>query len=200
MRATKRYTLTVIAVFVALAVFALGFQRKSWRTAATGIVALYLAAQVWQCVNIERYFPQPDRYLFPQRIIAVRDQMKPGETMSIYPGVAVILGQYYRAPMDRSLFEGMYFPIEQMPRENPQVPADLKSRCPATWMVLGMYNYEDGKQKARRIETIRMIADAYGVKPDPAELEKHLQIARVTTVRISATGVEISSAGVSDAK
>lgn len=186
------------AIFVALAVFALGFDRKQWRYAATAIVAAYLAVQAWQCVNIGRYYPQPDRYLFPQRIIAARDQMKPGETMSIYPGVAMSLGQYYRVPQDHGLFDGLYTKAEQQPRPTQRVDASLKSRCPATWMVLGMYNFEDGKQKARRIETIRMIADAYGVTPDPAELDKHLKIAHVTTVRISAAGVEISSAGVGE--
>ncbi len=188
------------AIMVSLAVFAIGFQAKLLRNIAAGLVVAYLAVQTWQCVNIGRYYPQPDRYLFPQRIIAARDQMKPGETMSIYPGVAMSLGQYYRVPQDHGLFDGLYTPFEQQPRPSQRVDASLRSRCSATWLVMGMYNYDDGKQKANRTRTIQMIADVYGVKPDPAELDKHLQRERVATIRISTAGVEISSAGVHDAK
>jgi len=189
-----RYLFCILpAVYIGLGVFAVGFNIKWQRQAATAIIVLFIAAQAWQSTHLGGYYQQPDRYLFAKEIMRVRDQMKPGETASIYPGVGVILGQYYRLPQDPALFHGMYGP-DHLPLKSPAVPAEFKA--PATWVILAMYNHEDGKQQAARRDTLKRIAAHYGVQVSEADLDKHLKRDRVTTVQISKDGVRVESVGV----
>ncbi len=182
-------------VFVGLAVFAVGFSQVILRRGAMLVVILFIAAQAWQSTHLSGYYQQPDRYLFAHAIQQARDTMKNDETASIYPGVGVILGQYYRCPQDPSLFTGLYRMEDHMVQPTQQVPANLKAT--GVWLVIGMYNHEDaGKEKQKRIDTLKLIARHFGSAVDDAELDKHIQQRRVVTAHISRAGVKMTSVGV----
>lgn len=184
------------ALYVGLAMFALGLTHVLYKRIALSIIIIFLCLQAWQSVNLTQYYMQPDRYLFTKSIIDARDAIKPGETMSIYPGVACILGQYYKCPQDPALFTGQFDMVTHLPVENPVIPANLKAT--GVRLILGMYNYETPTmdQKKKRTLAIERLANHFGVKVDPVELDKHLQRDRVATAYITKEGVTLTSVGV----
>lgn len=184
------------AIYIGLAMFALGFAKLALRRGALALVILFIAVQAWQSTRLTSYYMQADRYVFTQSILQAKAALKPGETMSIYPGVGCILGKYYECPMDPKLFTSLYDLHSHLPLETQKIPADLKAS--GVQLVLGMYNYETAKgdQKRKRSDMIRMLAAHYGVTVDDAELDKHLKQHHVTTAHISGQGVKLSTAGV----
>jgi 4-amino-4-deoxy-L-arabinose transferase-like glycosyltransferase len=189
-----RYLFCILpAVYIGLGMFAVGFASRTLRLAAGAVIVAYIGVQAWQSTHLESYYQQPDRYLFAREIARVRDQMAPGETASIYPGVGVILGQYYRLPQDPALFEALYGD-DHLPREEQRVPQGFKA--PATWVILAMYNFDDGKQRQRRLDTLNLIAAHYGTRVDEREFDKHVRQRRVATAKVSSDGVKMESIGV----
>ena len=66
----------------------------------------------------------------------------------------------------------------------------------ATWLVLGMNNYEGQFAKARRV--LDAIAGHYGLSVDEIKWRQHMRLDRVLKMRISGEGVQWCSAGPSD--
>ena len=184
------------AIYIGLAMFALGFTRLALRRAALAIVILFIAMQAWQSTQLTRYYMQSDRYVFTRAIQQAKADLKPGETMSIYPGVGCILGQYYQCPQDVKLFTSLYDLYSHGPLPTQKVPMDFNAT--GVRLVLGMYNHETatGEQKKKRSQLIRMIAAHYGATVDDAKLEVHLKQHHVTTAHITSQGVQLSSQGV----
>ncbi|MEX2213396.1 MAG: glycosyltransferase family 39 protein [Phycisphaeraceae bacterium] len=183
------------ALWVGLAMLAVGFRHHLLRGAGIVIILAYLGLQAYQSsVKLDAYPQQPDRYLFAQEIIKTRDALKPGETVSIFPGVAVQLGMYYKVPQDTRLLFGLY-DRDGVPLPTGSIPRDLSDHVEAVWLVLGMYNYDDekGAQKARRVNLIQALAQRYGTYADPAQIDKHIRQRHITRVRISREGVTVSS-------
>ncbi len=183
------------ALYIGLAMFATGLAHVKFQRAAMAVIIIFLCIQCRQSLNLTHYYMQPDRYQFTRAILQARDAVKPGETMSIYPGVACILGQYYQCPQDPSLFAGQYDMITHLPVGKPAVPANLKAT--GVRMVLGMYNYEtpDMDQKTKRTAAIKRLADHFGVTVDQDQLDEHLRRDRVATAHITRTGVTLTSIG-----
>lgn len=184
------------ALYIGLAMFATGLAQVMLKRIAMGIIILFLCIQCWQSLNLTQYYMQPDRYHFTRAILEARDAIKPGETMSIYPGVACILGQYYQCPQDPSLFTAQYDLTTHLPVEKPAVPANLKAT--GVRMVLGMYNHETPNmdQKNKRTAAIKRLADHFGVTVEQAQLDEHLKRDRVATAYITRSGVTLTSVGV----
>lgn len=183
------------ALFIGLGMFVLGWRdRPRLRRGAFVIVLAYLGLQTWQSTHLSHWRPQPDRYVFTERIIAVREKMQPGETAHIHPGVAVILGQYYNLPQSKTLFESLYDWQDHQRLDDAHVPADFDAD--AVWLIMGMNNYEGQFPRAR--QPLEMLAKHYGVKFDEATWKQHAVKDHVIVAKISERGIEMESYGVGD--
>ncbi len=179
-------------LFVGLAVFALGWSDKRARAAATAAVLLFATVQAWQCVHIERWWQQPDKYLLPQQIIKVSQQRAVDEGVVFHPEAMDVLGRYYNLGPTTDIEDGLYEGGSLRP--DAAVPEGYDA--PATWLVIGMVNWDGRIPTAKRV--LHLLADHYGVELNKDLVATHLRLNRVAVARFSAAGVEMSSLGVGD--
>jgi len=180
------------AIFVGLGMFALGWRAKPMRIAAVAVVLGYAGLGAWQCVHIERWWQQPDKYLIAPQIMAVHDERYGDEAIAYHPQALEALGRYYDLPAHVGLDEGLY--ADYRLRPDPQVPQAFDA--PATWLIVGMVNWQGRLAKART--TIDVLAKHYRVAVDEDELARHLRRDRVMVARFSRQGVAWRSVGVGD--
>lgn len=185
-------TLLQPTLFVGLAMFVMGWRRNLHRNVAFGLIGAYLILQGVTTLQLRFWRPQPDRYVFAERIMDVRDRMAADEAASLHPGVAVILGQYYELPQDKVLFESMYHWRDHYPLDDATIPESFDAK--AVWLILGMNNYEGQYDKARR--PLELLAKHYGVEVDRYRIEKHFKRDHVVVLKFSAAGIEVNSYGV----
>ena len=180
------------AIFVGLGLFALGWRAKPMRIAAIVVVLGYAGLQAWQCIHIDQWWQQPDKYLIAPEIMAVHDERYGDEAIVYHPQVLEALGRYYDLPPHAGLDEGLYENYRLRP--DPYVSPTFDA--PATWLIIGMVNWDGRLPKART--TINTLARHYGVAVDQGQLAHHLRRDRVVVARFSHQGITWRSAGAGD--
>ncbi len=178
-------------VFIGLGMLTLGFARRPWRLAGCVVVGVLVVAGVWRSTHLTNYYMQPDRYLFANQIVMVRDAMKeqPADQALIHPGPAYILAKYYDLPQDMDLYTSFYDPVTTQPIQTGALPPDFDA--PAVWLVMGMNNYDGRITKAKAL--LEQFARHYEVAVDETELSRHLALGRVAAARVSSNGITYHS-------
>ncbi len=188
-----RYLVPMLpAMWVGIAAFATLSREGIWRRAASALLAAYLVLQTWQCLNIERWWMQPDRYLIAAEIEHVREAKGEGEAVVFHPQVIELLGRYYRLPKDETAEAALY--EANRLRTDAKLPEAFDA--PSVWVIVGMVNYEGRLETGRRV--LEAAADHYGVTLDEAAMAEHLRIERVMSARIDRAGVVWHSRGVTE--
>lgn len=166
------------AVWVGLAVLPMLLPWRRLRPVMAGVVVMYAGMQAWQCMHIEGYWEQPDRYLPAMAIKSVKSGLQPGEAVAYHPRVVALLGDYYGLPTDAKLQAGLYNNNEL--RDDPKVPEDFAAE--GTTLIMGMMNYPVRVAAAKR--TSRLIAEHYGIQLDPGVLDRHVRQDHVAVLRL----------------
>lgn len=179
-------------LFVGLALCMVGWSTKRVQIAAAVIVLGYAGIQAWQCVKIERWWQQPDKYLVAPRIIDIRDRRAATDAVVYHPQVLDILGKYYDLPPTPRLGADLYEDYHM--KSNPRVSEQFDA--PVTWLLVGMVNWDARIESART--TINALASHYGVVVDPDRLSRHLRLNRVLVARFSNRDLVIESVSAED--
>ncbi len=163
-----------------------------WRLLGLALVLAYAAMGVWQCLHIERFWQQPDKYLLAPLIASVGERMAPNEALALDPPVTDILARYYKVPVDPRLDEALH--EKNLQKAQPSIPADFDA--PAAWLVVGMVNDQrrlnpDDFRYVRK--PIEALAAHYGQTIDDTQYQRHIGRDRVTAIRFSAQGVQWES-------
>ena len=101
-----------------------------------------------------------------------------------------MLGNYCDLPPSAELATALYDGIRL--RDDAVIPAGFQA--PATWLVLGMMNYDGRLPKANK--TIDLLAQHYNVEVDEDQRARHVRVNRVAVVRFDSSEARFQSVGV----
>ena len=155
-----------------------------------GVLVMFIALQTWQCLNLQQWWMQPDRYLISPQLQFVKAHAAASDAVATHPSVLRWMARYYRLPVDETLEQAAWDGTQL--RDAPSWPTSFEPD--ATWLVVGMVNYDGRIDLARR--HIDWIAGHYQLQGYEAALAPHLALERTAAVRFSQQGMQMRSLGV----
>jgi len=170
------------ALWVGLAMLPVLLRSVVAERAALAVLFVYLGLQTWQCLNIERYWQQPERHEIGAMF--KHSDLAEGEVVIVHPQVLEQLGRYYGVRVDPAAEQGLY-ELNRL-REQPQLPANWQPK--AVVMYFGMINYEGRRMRALR--TAGIVLDHFGHDADEQELRQIIRVNQPAMLRVRSDAYE----------